>query len=76
MGPAAACEVLLQDVSPKRFQKPPASPMSLRVLTRVFVCPPTGNGVLGSFQGGAQAEGLPDGLVRRDQDLLREIGGE
>lgn len=42
MGPAAACEVLLQEVSPKRFQKPPTSPMSLPVLTRFSSALPQG----------------------------------
>lgn len=35
-----------------------------------------GDGVLGALQRGAQAEGLPHRLLRRDQDLLREIRGE
>lgn len=54
----------------------PPSLLSLLLFTRFSTGSPAGNGVLGALQGRAQAEGLPDRLFRRDQDLLREVRGE
>lgn len=60
--------MLQEETTKGRFAPSPDSSLLLHLLT--------GDGVLGALQRRAQAEGLPQRLLRRDQDLLREIGGE